>query len=266
MRIRRPRRRHRAAFSRDVTNGEPPGIGGRGAAASAFRKPPDCHRRSGSALVGRLPRDTALISERDDGDILELLDSGATRLVGTVPGVRSTGEAGLLGLAVDARGRLYAYSTGAEGNRVQRFDLIGTPGTLALGPGQTVVDRIPSASSHDGGRIAFGPDGMLYATVGDAGRSSDAQDVSSLGGKILGMTPDGDAPADNPFPGSLVFSLGHRNPQGIAWAADGTMFATEFAQNTWDELNVVTPGGNYGWPEVEGDCGRCSVRRSCNRQ
>lgn len=93
---------------------------------------------------------------------------------------------------------------------------------------------------------------MLYAGTGDAGNSSGSQDLDYLGGKILRMTPDGDVPDDNPYPGSLVYSLGHRNVQGIAWAEDGTMFASEFGQDTWDELNVIEPGSNYGWPIVEG--------------
>lgn len=202
------------------------------------------------AFVG----DTALISERNTGDILELVGD-TTRVVGTVPDVVQQGESGLLGIAVDDSDRLYAYSTGPDGNRIERFALTGTAGSFGLGESETIVDGIPSASYHDGGRIAFGPDGMLYATTGDAGRQDASQDLGSLGGKILRMTPDGDAPADNPFPDSLVYSFGHRNPQGIAWADDGTMFAAEFGQDTWDELNVITPGGNYGWPTVEGIAG-----------
>lgn len=108
---------------------------------------------------------------------------------------------------------------------------------------------------HDGGRIAFGPDGMLYATVGETGQAEDAQDLDSLNGKILRMTPDGDVPEDNSFEDSYVYSYGHRNPQGIAWAEDGTMFSTEFGANSSDELNVIVPGGNYGWPEAEGAAG-----------
>jgi glucose/arabinose dehydrogenase len=196
--------------------------------------------------------DTPLISDRDDGDILELLPDGQTRVIGTVEGVVHEGESGLLGLAVDDQGRLYAYSTGADGNRIQRFELTGEPGSLGLGAAETILDGIPAASYHDGGRLAIGPDGMLYATAGDAGNREDAQDRGSLAGKILRMTLDGAVPEDNPFPDSLVYSYGHRNPQGLAWAADGTMFAAEFGQDTWDELNVITAGGNYGWPEVEG--------------
>ena len=195
---------------------------------------------------------TPLVSERDSARILELADDGTTRAIGTVPDVAGAGEGGLLGLAVDEQGRLYAYSTAADGNRIQRFDVTGAPGSLALGEAVTIIDKIPSASYHDGGRIAFGPDGMLYATAGDAGQSGNAQDLESLGGKILRMTADGAIPNDNPFPGSLVYSYGHRNPQGLAWAQDGTMFATEFGQETWDELNIITPGANYGWPNVEG--------------
>lgn len=217
-----------------------------------------------STIVGRLAAPwsvafvdgVALVSERDSGRILEVTDGGGTREVGTVGGVVHAGESGLLGLAVDGERRLYAYSTGPDGNRIERYALSGAAGSLALSAREVILDGLPSASFHDGGRIAFGPDGMLYATVGDAGQGERAQDLDSLGGKILRLTPDGDVPADNPFPGSLVYSYGHRNPQGVTWAADGTMFATEFGQDTWDELNVITPGGNYGWPTVEGAAGR----------
>ncbi|OAE03081.1 PQQ-dependent sugar dehydrogenase [Arthrobacter sp. OY3WO11] len=195
---------------------------------------------------------TPLVSERDSGRILELSPDGTTRTVGDIPGVAAVGEGGLLGLAVDSQGRLYVYSTGTDGNRLQRFDVTGEPGALALGQPETLLDGIASASYHDGGRIAFGPDGMLYVATGDAGRRDSSQDLDSLNGKILRMTPGGGVPGDNPFPDSLVYSYGHRNPQGMAWAEDGTMFATEFGQNTWDELNIITAGANYGWPTVEG--------------
>lgn len=198
---------------------------------------------------------TPLISSRNSGDVLELTADGTTRLVGTVPDVQHTRESGLLGLAVGPDRALYAYSTTAEDNRIERFTIEGSAGALSLGAEEVVLDGLPMNSFHDGGRIAFGPDGMLYASVGDAGDGSAAQDVDRLNGKILRMTPDGEVPADNPFPGSPVYSLGHRNVQGFGWAGDGTMFAAEFGQDAWDELNVVRPGANYGWPEVEGPGG-----------
>lgn len=192
-----------------------------------------------------------LVSERDTGDIREIVGD-STRVVGTVPGVVFGGEGGLLGVAADGDDGLFVSSTGPDGNRVQRFDVSGAPGSLALGDAETLLDGIPSARTHNGGRIAIGPDGMLYVTTGDANVPDLAQDRDSLAGKILRMTPEGAVPADNPFPDSFVYSYGHRNPQGIAWAEDGTLFASEFGQNTWDELNIITPGANYGWPVVEG--------------
>ncbi|WP_406690495.1 PQQ-dependent sugar dehydrogenase [Saccharopolyspora sp. ID03-671] len=195
--------------------------------------------------------DTPIISERDTGRIVEIDPAGRAREVGVIPGVVASGESGLLGLAL-RDGNLYAYSTGQDGNRIQRYPLLGQPGSFRLGPERTILDRLPSASYHDGGRIAFGPDGMLHAAVGDAGNSASAQDLGSLGGKILRMTPDGGVPPDNPFPGSLVLTYGHRNVQGLAWGPDGTLYASEFGQNTWDELNIIRPGANYGWPTVEG--------------
>ncbi|MDU0366494.1 PQQ-dependent sugar dehydrogenase [Microbacterium sp. KSW4-17] len=195
-----------------------------------------------------------LLSQRDTGEILEVVD-GDARVVGAIPGVAPGGEGGLLGIAV-RDGFLYAYATTADDNRVLRSPLEGEPGALRLGAAQTVLDGIPSANIHNGGRIAFGPDGMLYVTAGDASEPRAAQDPEALGGKILRVAADGSIPADNPFPGSPVWSLGHRNPQGIGWDAEGTMYASEFGQNTWDELNVIEPGANYGWPEVEGIGGR----------
>ncbi|TDP99076.1 MULTISPECIES: PQQ-dependent sugar dehydrogenase [unclassified Leifsonia] len=202
-----------------------------------------------------LPSGSALISERDSGTIRERLPQGGLRTVGTVPGVVHTGESGLLGLAVQAESApkyLYAYLTTADDNRVVRLPLSGVPGSYAIGAPEPVLTGIPKASNHDGGRLAFGPDGMLYVTAGDASNPGNAQDVASLGGKILRITPEGQVPGDNPFPGSPVWSYGHRNPQGIGWDSRGTMWASEFGQNTWDELNIIRPGSNYGWPTVEG--------------
>lgn len=200
--------------------------------------------------------ETALVSERDSGRILEVSAEGSSREVATVDGVVAGGEGGLLGLAVDADERLYVYSTGADGNRIERYALSGEAGSLSVGEPETILDGLPSARTHNGGRLGIGPDGLLYASVGDAGDPDAAQDPDALNGKILRMTLDGEAPSDNPIPGSLVYSLGHRNVQGFDWAEDGTLFAAEFGQDTWDELNLITPGANYGWPVVEGIVGR----------
>ncbi|MBG6238944.1 glucose/arabinose dehydrogenase [Mycetocola sp. CAN_C7] len=202
--------------------------------------------------------DSTLLSYRDTGQIMELTPSGDLREAGIVSGVSAGGEGGLLGLAArtqDEQHWIYAYLTTDDDNRIVRMPLTGSPGSLGLGDQEVVLDGLAKAGNHNGGRIAFGPDGMLYATVGDAGNADAAQDPDSLSGKILRLTPTGDVPQDNPFEGSPVFSLGHRNPQGLAWDADGRLWASEFGQNTWDELNLIEPGQNYGWPVVEGQAG-----------
>ncbi len=209
----------------------------------------------------RLSPTVTLVSERDSGAIERVTASGGLTTIGTVPDVVHTGEGGLLGLAVLGSGSarstgprwLYAYETTAGDNRIVRMQLTsGLGGDLALGQPQVILQGLAKAGNHNGGRIAFGPDGMLYATVGDAGDTSRAQDLSSLNGKILRMTPTGDVPVGNPFPHSLIWSYGHRNPQGLAWDASGQLWESEFGQNTWDEFNKITAGKNYGWPIVEG--------------
>jgi glucose/arabinose dehydrogenase len=203
----------------------------------------------------RLATESTLVSERDTALVKEVGPDGSGREVGQVADVVPGGEGGLLGLAVltdDLTTWLYAYTTTASDNRVVRMTLTGAPGSYALGAAETVFSGIPKAGNHNGGRIKFGPDGMLYITAGDAGVPQRAQDTAELGGKILRVTPEGAVPEDNPFPGSAVFSLGHRNPQGLDWDRDGRLWAAEFGQNTWDELNVVDAGANYGWPVVEG--------------
>lgn len=195
-----------------------------------------------------LPDGTALIAERDSGRILRVGAGGAPEQVYQVPGVAARGEGGLLGLAVApdyAESRyVYAYFTSETDNRIVRFRLDGPPEVLVAG--------IAEAGNHNGGRIAFGPDGMLYAGTGDAGESGRSQDPVSLNGKILRLTPEGRAAAGNPSPGSPVYSLGHRNVQGLAWDRAGRLFAAEFGQNRFDEINLIEPGRNYGWPDVEG--------------
>jgi len=199
----------------------------------------------------------ALISQRDDGTVLELTADGTTRAAGAVPGVVSGGESGLHGLAVLAAGGqrwLYAYHGAAEDNRVVRMAMGGIPGALSLGAPEVIVEGIARGRTHNGGRIAFGPDGFLYISTGDAGERPAARDAASLNGKILRVTPEG-APAPGNPSGTAVYSLGHRNVQGLAWTSDGVLWASEFGQDTWDELNVIVPGGDYGWPEVEGAAG-----------
>jgi glucose/arabinose dehydrogenase len=197
-----------------------------------------------------LPDGSALVAERDSARLLQVRPGAATVVRGTVPGVVPGGEGGLLGLAVSPTfgqdNLVYAYFTAASDNRIVRFPLNALPN-------QTIVlSGLAKASIHNGGRIAFGPDGMLYAGVGDAGQTSNAQNLQSRNGKILRMQPNGTVPPGNPFANSLVYSLGHRNVQGLAWDTQGRLFATEFGQNTWDEVNQIVAGGNYGWPTVEG--------------
>jgi glucose/arabinose dehydrogenase len=197
-----------------------------------------------------LPDGSALVSERDTARI-KLIANGAVTTVGTVPGVQPGGEGGLLGLAVAptfATDRLvYAYFTAAGDNRVvrMRFDTgLGTP--------EVIISGIAKNTIHNGGRLAFGPDGMLYVSTGDAGNSANSQNPNSLNGKILRVTPTGAAAPGNPTAGSRVYTMGHRNVQGLAWDGAGRLFASEFGQNTWDELNLIQAGRNYGWPTVEG--------------
>ncbi|GAA4118513.1 PQQ-dependent sugar dehydrogenase [Enteractinococcus coprophilus] len=195
--------------------------------------------------------DTPVLSERDNARIVALNDEGTVRELAVVDQATPGGEGGLLGIVIH-QDKLLAYLTTATDNRILSFDLSGAGETLALGKPEVLLDGIPASDYHNGGRLGIGPDGMLYATTGDALEPSGSQDLDSLAGKILRITPSGDIPDDNPFENSPVYSYGHRNPQGIAWAADGTMYASEFGQDDWDELNAIEPGGNYGWPEVEG--------------
>lgn len=202
----------------------------------------------GDAVV-TLRNEAALVLVAPDGGATDVTGPGADELADVVvPG----GEGGLLGVAVlgssGSAVDLALYVTAADDNRVLRGTLDGS----VLGDLRPVLTGIERAGNHNGGRLALGPDGFLYVTTGDAGDPPSAQDPDSLNGKILRITADGDPAPGNPDEGSPVWSLGHRNVQGLGWAPDGRMFASEFGQNTWDELNVIEPGGNYGWPEVEG--------------
>ena len=198
-----------------------------------------------------LPDGTALVTERDTARILSVGASGQVTEVQRLAEVRPGGEGGLLGIAVSpsyAQDRwVYVYYTAESDNRIARLRLGGRP--------EPILTGLPSARIHNGGRIAFGPDRMLYVGTGDAGERGQAQDRAALGGKILRVTPDGQPAPGNPYGDSPVYSYGHRNVQGLAWDGQGRLFAAEFGQNRYDELNLIQPGGNYGWPVVEGPSG-----------
>jgi len=204
-----------------------------------------------------LPDGSALVTERDTARVLRVEPGAATPLT-TIGDVAFGGEGGLLGVAVSpefATDRLvYLYATTPAGNRVLAATLEGD----RLGEPEVLLDGIPSSRIHNGGRLAFGPDGMLYVSTGDASDTSLSQRPDSLAGKILRLTPDGEVPADNPDPSSPVWSSGHRNVQGLAWDDEGYLWASEFGANTFDELNRIEPGGDYGWPQVEGTGGEAA--------
>lgn len=203
--------------------------------------------------VARLRDGSALVTHRDSGAISRIGAGGAVSLAGTVAGVVPGGEGGLLGIAVEPGadpGTAYVYYTAATDNRVAAFTITDS----GLRNQRTVLTGIPKGSIHNGGRIAFGPDGHLYVATGETGAPDLAQDPASLGGKILRITTDGSPAPGNPDPSSEVYSLGHRNVQGLAWDDDGRLWATEFGQSDVDELNLIEPGGNYGWPRCEGRC------------
>jgi glucose/arabinose dehydrogenase len=205
-----------------------------------------------------LPEGSLLVASRDEGKITRVDEkTGRKTELGEVPGVFAAGEGGLLGLALSpdyaSDHMVYAYFTSASDNRIVRM-LYDTkrPAGDQLGAPDTIFKGIPKGMIHNGGRIAFGPDGMLYAGTGESGDRGLAQDRKSLGGKILRLTPEGEPAPGNPFPDSPVYSYGHRNVQGLAWDSKQRLFASEFGQDTWDELNAIEPGADYGWPAAEG--------------
>jgi glucose/arabinose dehydrogenase len=224
---------------------------------------------NGDMLVTERPGRLTRISGWEPGGGPVGSEDGSTW---TLPGVQESGEGGLLGLAVhpafsesdpsdgspdpDANQWVYLMFTtqGAIGleNRVRRYRLTGQG---PLDP-VTIIDGIPGGRVHDGGRIRFGPDGYLYIGTGEAGEPSRSQDLASLAGKILRVDEEGRIPPGNPF-GSAVWSWGHRNPQGMAWDEQGRLWSTEHGRSGLrsglDELNLVVPGTNYGWPTIEGD-------------
>jgi glucose/arabinose dehydrogenase len=203
-----------------------------------------------------LPDGSALVTERDTRRVL-LVDGAPGHQVtevGTIDAAAPQGEAGLLGVAVSPTfaqdALVYLYVSTSSDNRVVRATLddgrLGTP--------EPVLTDIPNGVIHDGGRLQFGPDGYLYVSTGETGTPELAQQRDNLAGKVLRITPDGDPAPGNPF-GTAVWSWGHRNVQGLAFDDAGQLWASEFGQDTFDELNRIDAGANYGWPEFEGDGG-----------
>jgi glucose/arabinose dehydrogenase len=215
-----------------------------------------------------LPDGDALVGERMSGRVHKVSASGGRRHIGTIAAAVAGGEAGLLGIAVAptfAEDRwVYFYVSAANDQRIIRKRYADG----RLGPTQVLLDGIPRGenSNHNGGGLGFGPDGLLYASTGDArldnpGQQSGSvsQNRDSLAGKILRLKPDGSVPEDNPW-GNYGWTRGHRNVEGFAWDSDGTMWATELGENTTDELNRIVRGENYGWPAVEGGDGAGGFR------
>jgi glucose/arabinose dehydrogenase len=188
-----------------------------------------------------------LISERDARKIIRVTD-GSKSVVTTIEDADPAGEGGLLGLAITTDEKtVFAYYTAANDNRIVSMTWNGRD----LGTPKVILKGIPKGFIHNGGRMVVGPDGYLYVGTGESGSGGLAQDKDSLGGKILRLRLDGKPAPGNPFDNE-VYSYGHRNVQGLAFDDKGRLWASEFGQNKWDELNLINKGDNYGWPVVEG--------------
>lgn len=207
--------------------------------------------------IAFLPNGDMLVTERS-GKLLKI--GPETKVIKEIEGVKHIGEGGLLGLAIhpnfSKNNFIYLYFTtqdsGGITNRVERYNFFGD----TLSERKIILEGIRGSFNHDGGRIVFGPDGYLYITTGDAENPNLAQDKNSLNGKILRIKDNGSIPSDNPFE-NAIYSLGHRNPQGLTWDKDGTLWETEHGpsgvQTGYDEVNIIIKGANYGWPIIKGD-------------
>ena len=210
--------------------------------------------------ISVLDDNSLLVTERP-GRVVRILENGTKSVVAKLE-VANIGEAGLLGIALhpDFPGdrRVYLYVTQEKEGKLVNRVMYGklSPEYSSIDGFKVIVDNIPGARIHDGGRIRFGPDSLLYITTGDAARPELSQDLSSLAGKILRVSPDGESPGDNPFYPSPIYSYGHRNPQGIDWHPQtGRMYSSEHGPVGRDEFNEIVPGGNYGWPYMAGKRG-----------
>jgi glucose/arabinose dehydrogenase len=213
-----------------------------------------------------LPDGTILFNERDAHTIVHLNPkTGTKKTIGTVPNVQSTaGEGGLTGLEINPASFasdhwLYIMHTSPNDNRIVRIKYDPAADTLLTATEQILLTGLQRNKFHNGGRLRFSPDGKyLYAGTGDAQNGGNAQNKSSLNGKVLRINPDGTIPPDNPF-GNAVWTYGHRNVQGLAFDSKGQLWEQEFGANTMDETNLLTKGGNYGWPSCEGTSGSCGT-------
>lgn len=204
---------------------------------------------------------SALVTENETSRVFRLRDDGSRTLVGRVPHMvvylpGDSAKGGLLGVAVSPtwdgkkdKAVFFMHTTKTE-TRVVRMNYDG--GTSMSGY-TVVLDGIRRGSNHNGGKIAFGPDGYLYVATGEATQAELAQDTNSINGKILRITKTGAPAPGNPF-GNHIYSYGHRNPQGLAWDGAGRLWSVEIGQEATDELNLIEPGRNYGWPSCEGRC------------
>ncbi|SFE65654.1 Glucose/arabinose dehydrogenase, beta-propeller fold [Bacillus sp. OV194] len=205
-------------------------------------------------------QDNIFYMSQRPGHIMKVNGDSGSKTVQNVEvnkNVLHEGEGGLLGFILapdfDTSQEAIAYHTyqqdGTVLNRIIVLKLNGNTWTER----RIILERIPGGTIHNGGRMKIGPDGKLYATAGDAGNSENAQNIKSLAGKILRIELDGTVPNDNPFKNSYVYSYGHRNPQGLAWDDEGKLYSSEHGQAAHDEINLIEPGKNYGWPIIEGN-------------